>query len=81
MQQKLHLVYREGAYVPAVIYLPLWPPSLPAFSIDYDFGQSIYEKATSNDSSSNLNESILFLSHQKILHYEVRHKSANHQTA
>ena len=24
MQQKPHLVYREGAYVPAVIYLPLW---------------------------------------------------------
>ena len=24
MQQKPHLVYREGAYVPAVICLPIW---------------------------------------------------------
>ena len=49
MQQKLHLVLREVDHVPAVIYLPLWLLSLPAFSIEYDFGQSIYEKATSND--------------------------------
>ena len=76
MQQKLHLVLREVDHVPVVTYQPLWLLSRLAFSIEYDFSQSIYEKATSNDNSSNLNESILFISHQKILHYEVRLKSA-----
>ena len=46
------------------IYLPPGPPSRPAFSIEYDFGQSIYEIATSNDNSSNLNKSNLILNHQ-----------------
>ena len=56
MQQKLHLVLREVDHEPAVIYLPPGPPSLPAFSIEYEFGQSIYEIATSVDNSSNLNQ-------------------------
>ena len=64
MQQKLHLVLREVDHVPTVIYLPPGPPSRPAFSIEYDFGQSIYEKATSVDNSSNLNQSNLNLNHK-----------------
>ena len=78
MQQKLHLVLREVDHVPAVTDQPLWLLSRPAFSIEYNFGQSIYEKATSNDSSSNLNESILFLSDQKILHHQLRLKSTSY---
>ena len=64
MQQKLHLVLREVDHVPAVTYQPLWLLSRPAFSIEYDFGQSIYEKATSVDNLSNLNQSNLILNHQ-----------------
>ena len=45
----------------SLISSPPGPPFLPAFSVEYDFGQSIYVKATSNDSSSNLNESNLIL--------------------
>ena len=48
----------------AVIYLPPWLLSRPAFSIEYDFGQSIYEIATSVDNSSNLNQSNLILMNQ-----------------
>jgi hypothetical protein len=40
----------------SLISSPPWLPSRPAFSVEYDVGQSIYEKATSNDSSSNLNQ-------------------------
>ena len=76
MQQKLHLVLREVDHVPAVIYLPPGPPLRPAFSIEYDCAQPVIKFPTSDHNSIYLNESILFLSHQKILHYEVRLKSA-----
>ena len=77
----MNFIFKEKAHLPLPahdtasfsICLPPWPPSRPAFSIEYDCAQPVIKFPTSDHNSSILNQMNLILNYPFTRTIQIAH--------